>query len=204
MSARIEAKGLTDFETFAATLPEVTAKAAKFALNDTVQKKGLPRYRRAIADQVAYPGGYLTKERLGITKRATESDLSVAVTARFRPTSLARFASGQTIEGARRKGSVRVRVKKGRSAVIQNAFLVRLRGAPDGFNMGLAVRLKAGETLKGSRGARRLDNNVYLLYGPSVDQVFRTVAAGEETDATMLDLEVEFRRQFVRLSGEVR
>lgn len=203
MTARIEARGLKEFEEYAASLPEVTMKAAKFSLNDTVQKKGLPRFRRAIADQVAFPGGYLNRERLGITKRATENDLSVAVTARFRPTSLARFAAGQTVEGSRRTRQVRVRVKKGRSAVIQNAFLVRLRGAPDGFNMGLAIRLKAGERLKGSRGAVRLDNNVYLLYGPSVDQVFRSVAV-EEVDAVLLDLEVEFRRQFVRLAGEIK
>lgn len=203
MTAHIEARGLKEFEQYAASLPEVTVKAAKFALNDTVQKKGMPRFRRAIADQIAFPGGYLNKERLGITKKATETDLSVAVTARFRPTSLARFAAGQTVEGSRRTRQVRVRVKKGRSAVIQNAFLVRLRGAPDGFNMGLAIRLKAGETLKGSRAAVRLDNNVYLLYGPSVDQVFRSVAQ-EETDAVLLDLEVEFRRQFVRLAGEIK
>lgn len=203
MTVRIEARGLNEFENYAASLPEVTVKAAKFSLNDTVQKKGLPRFRRAIADQIAFPGGYLNRERLGITKKATETDLSVAVTARFRPTSLARFAAGQTVEGSRRTRQVRVRVKKGRSAVIQNAFLVRLRGAPDGFNMGLAIRLKAGERLKGSRAAVRLDNNVYLLYGPSVDQVFRSVAE-EETDAVLLDLEVEFRRQFVRLAGEIK
>ncbi len=201
MTVRVEAKGLNAFVEFAAALPEVTAKAAKFSLNDTVQKKGLPRFRRAIADQVAFPGGYLNRERIGITKKATLTDLSVAVTARFRPTSLARFASGQTVEGSRRTRQVRVRIKRGRSAVIKNAFLVRLRGAPDGFNMGLAIRLRAGERLKASRGALRLDNNVYLLYGPSVEQVFRTVAV-EETDAVLLDLEVEFRRQFVRLSGE--
>lgn len=198
---RIEAKGLDAFAQYVAALPVVTVKAAKFALNDTAQKKALPRFRRAIADQVAYPGGYLNRERLGVTKKATETDLSVAVTARFRPTSLARFAAGQTVEGSRRTRQVRVRVKRGRSAVLRNAFLVRLRGAPDGFNLGLAVRLRAGEVLKHSRGAVRLDNNVYLLYGPSVDQVFRSVAV-EETDAVLLDLEIEFRRQFVRLSGE--
>ncbi len=199
---RIEAKGLIDFGKFVEQLPEVTVKAAKFSLNDTVQKKGLPRFRRAIGEQIAFPGGYLNRERLGITKKATTTDLSVAVTARFRPTSLARFASGQTVEGSRRTQQVRVRVKRGRSSTIQGAFLVRLRGAADGFNVGLAIRLKAGERLRGSQAARRLDNNVYLLYGPSVDQVFRTVAV-EETDAVLLDLEVEFRRQFVRLAGEI-
>jgi hypothetical protein len=198
---RIEATGLASFKKLVEKLPETTVKAAKFALNDTAQKKALPRFRRAIADQVAFPGGYLNKERLGITKRATESDLSVAVTARFRPTSLARFASGQTVEGSRRTRQVRVRVKKGRSAVINGGFLVRLRGAPDGFNTGLAIRLRAGERLRGSSGAVRLDNNVYLLYGPSVDQVFRGVAV-DETEAVLVDLETEFRRQFVRLAGE--
>jgi hypothetical protein len=155
--------------------------------------------------QIAFPGGYLNRERLGITKRATDDDLNVVVTARFRPTSLARFAPGQTIEGSRRSRSVRVRVKRGRSTRISGAFLVRLnRGGDmaDGFNLGLAIRLKPGERLRGKRQqAVRLAENLYLLYGPSVDQVFRTVS-GEESEAVLDDLAVEFRRQFVRLSGE--
>lgn len=202
MTTRIEARGLKQLADYFKQLPAVTTKAARFALNDTVRKKGMPRFRRAIQEQVKFPGGYLNRERLDITKQATDSDLSVAVTARFRPTSLARFAPGQTVEGARRTGQVTVRVKGGRSVRMENAFLVRLRGAPDGYNVGLAVRLRAGEQLRKSRGAVRLDNNVYLLYGPSIDQVFRTVAV-EETDAVLLDLDVEFRRQFVRLAGQI-
>lgn len=200
---RIEARGLKEFETFVADLPAVTRTAARMALNDTVQKKGMPRFRRAISEQVEFPGGYLNRERIGITKRASDQDLSVAVTARFRPTSLARFAKGQTVEGARRRGSVRIRVKRGRSVRMDRAFLVRLRGAPDGFNTGLAVRLRPGESLRASRAARRLDNNVYLLYGPSVDQIFRSVAV-EQSEPVLLDLEIEFRRQFIRLSGSSR
>lgn len=86
---------------------------------------------------------------------------------------------------------------------MDRAFLVRLRGAPDGFNTGLAVRLRPGESLRASRAARRLDNNVYLLYGPSVDQIFRSVAV-EQSEPVLLDLEIEFRRQFIRLSGSSR
>ena len=79
---------------------------------------------------------------------------------------------------------------------MDQAFLVRLKNN----NIGLAVRLKPGEVLQNSEKAVRLDNNVYLLYGPSVDQVFRSVA-DDITPSIQQSVSRQFFRQFTRLSS---
>jgi hypothetical protein len=87
-------------------------------------------------------------------------------------------------------------VKPGVTRKLKNAFLVNLRNG----NTGLAVRLKDGETLQKSDKAVRLDNNLYLLYGPSVDQVMAGVA--DEVTPDILDnLRKKFLRQFGRVTS---
>jgi hypothetical protein len=44
---------------------------------------------------------------------------------------------------------------------------------------------------------------VALLYGPSVDQVFRTVAV-DISQPLLVHLENEFLRQFIRLQNDAR
>jgi hypothetical protein len=118
---------------------------------------------------------------------------------------LARFAQNQSFDGARRTGGVRVRVR-GAGTFMKGAFFVKLRrggDTADGFNVGLALRLKPGQTLRGRKkgGASvRLAPDLYLLYGPSVDQVFRDVAVAE-SPAIKADLGREFLRQWVRLNA---
>lgn len=206
MSARIDAINLEDLIEYLGDRPEVARRAARMAINDTT-RSAVPKFRREMQAEVNFPPGYLDKDRFGQTKRATDTDLSATITARFRPTSLARFAPGQSFEGARRTGGVRVKVNKGGGAKrLPGAFFVRLnRGADntDGFNVGLAIRLKPGERLRGrKRGAAgvRLAPDLYLLYGPSVDQVFRDVSVAGSPDVAD-SLQQEFVRQWVRLNG---
>jgi hypothetical protein len=69
----------------------------------------------------------------------------------------------------------------------------------DEFNIGLAIRLKPGESLQSTQKASPLGGGAYLLYGPSVAQVFDTVRddiAPEVADFASF----EFARQFRRLS----
>lgn len=206
LSARITAvTALRSIAKDIEALPSVSRQAARLAMNSVIERKGLPSIRREMQDQAKFPSGYLTKDRLGITQKATDTNLQVKITARHRPTSLARFAQGQSFEGVRRRGSVRVQVGK-TTKTIRRAFFVRLRrgqDTSDGFNLGLAIRLKPGERLKGRRlggSGVQVAPNLYLLYGPSVDQVFRD--AGPDAIIRILpDIEKEYTRQFVRLAN---
>jgi hypothetical protein len=199
--------GLGRFAQYVAQLPEITRRAARLAINDVAddaRKKLIPD---AIEAQVAFPEGYLDgDDKLAVTQRATDTNLEAQITARQRATSLARFAPGAVL-GARGQTGVQVTVTPGQPINLKRAFLVRLRRgasmAQDNFNVGLAVRLAPGQTLRNKRGqtSARLSDNVYLLYAPSVDQVFRTVAEDlAEPLATLVG--DEFSRQFVRLSDE--
>ncbi len=149
--------------------------------------------------------------RLRITKLSNEGDLSAAILGRQRATSLARFdvqqLYGAAKKGGRKKAGVSVRVKNQRKKIPQ-AFLINLkRGTAENGNVGVAIRLPAGERIRNKYiqarplggGGRRTDN-VYLLYGPSVQQMFGRIAVelGPHIDRK---LNAEFRRQFARLSG---
>ncbi len=209
MTARIAALNVLDITEYLETRPAAVRRAARLAINDTASRDAVPQFRRDILAEVNFPPGYLDGDRFGVTKRATDEDLEAAITARQRPTSLARFATGQSFEGARRTGGVSVRVNKGGGAKrIKGAFFVKLRrgrDTKDGFNTGIAIRLKPGETLRGRRKGAvgvQLAPDLYILQGPSVDQVFREVAVAG-SPAVADKLMKEFTRQWVRLSGEV-
>jgi hypothetical protein len=201
---RIEAAAIAELDRFLAVAETSARPAAALAMNDITGGKGAKHYRLSMREQIAFPPGYLEDtERFGQTGYATPSRLETKITARSRPTSLARFASGM-IPGAE---GMSVTVKTGRTTRLRRAFSVRLRAGTvldaANFNVGIAVRVQPGQTIRNKRdlsGAARLAPNVFLLYAPSVDQVFRNVA---ET-ATPKVLEMmggEFIRQFTRLTS---
>jgi len=198
---RIEAGAIKGLADFLESAEGATRPAAAHAMNDVTGGSGLKTYRTEMRKEIAFPAGYLEDvDRFGQSGFATAQRLETKISARARPTSLARFSDGGVGEG------VTVRVKAGRTTRLKRAFTVRLRAGAaitaDGFNLGLAVRVKPGTVIRNKKdgaSAARLAPNVFLLYGPSVDQVFRTVA----TTATpkVLDLMgAEFLRQFARLS----
>ena len=204
---RVTAVNILDIEDYLGSRPAVARKAASLAINDTTARKAVPTFRKSMQEQVAFPSNYLDNERFGQTKKATPDDLEAVVTARFRPTSLARFAQG-SVEGARRTGGVSVKVNRGGGAKrIKGAFFVNLRkgrDTADGFNLGLAIRLKPGDRIRGRKRGNagvQLAPDLYLLYGPSVDQVFREVSVADSPRVAD-DLLTEFTRQWIRLSGE--
>jgi hypothetical protein len=208
MSIRIIAQGLNDLERFMTVVPDVARRAATLAINQTAERKGIQALRAQMEDEVAFPPRYLAdKRRFGVTKRATKNDLEAIITGRQRPTSLARFASGNAMIGSRGGGRLSVRVNPGaRKQLPSRAFLIRLRAGEgavrdDAFNLGLAIRLKAGERVTGKKVMVPFGGGLYLLYGPSVDQVFRTVSAQQAPRVADL-LTDEFLRQFNRLIGE--
>jgi hypothetical protein len=196
MTVFIDAYGLREMGAYFERAPAIANRAAKFAINDTTERKGLKLARDAMLAQVAWPAGYLNPPRFALRYKATDDRLEAAIGGRQTPTSLARFTGRRT---AARGQKIAVTIRPGRPVTIERAFLINLRGG----NLGLGIRLKEGEILHGSIGAKLITSGplrgVALLYGPSVDQVFRTVAV--DISPPMLNaLTTEFLRQFDRLS----
>lgn len=200
----VETRELPELREFFKRLPEIADHAAQLSVNDSA------RFARRVGgaqilEEVNYPRGYLGGEdgRLAITKFATRGDAEAEVRGRDRPTSLARF--GMTKVRFGRQRGIKVKVSRsGSTQELERAFYMKLRRGNtfdgENFNVGLAVRLKKGEKLTNSTAALNLGNGLYLLYGPSVDQVFGGVAE-DIIDPVSDHLEDEFIRQFERLSA---
>lgn len=162
--------------------PDKIVRFATMAVNKAVDRARANAARR-IRQQVAFPATYLTGEdaRLYVKKRAKKDDLEGVVTGRFRATSLARFTKDTSQAQVRKRGGLTVEVKPGEARFLKGAFLVRLRAGAaktdTKFNLGVAIRLKSDQRPRNSRAAVELARNVWLLYGPSVNQVFQTVRA---------------------------
>lgn len=198
----INISSLIELEKFLAAAPEITNRAASMAMNDVLGGQGLARFRKAVAAEVEFPRGYVD-DKITFEQRATPNRLIASIAGRQRPTSLARFATSGTVGT---KGGITVRVKGG-SKFMKDAFLVRLnRGGgitDDGYNVGLAIRLKEGMTLNKKDTSRmvHLGKDVVLLYGPSVDQILRNEAADAEAPEVVDAIGTEFFRQFARLAA---
>ncbi|MCQ4311691.1 phage tail protein [Pseudomonas stutzeri] len=169
-------------------LDEKILLRARQAINRTTDRTRT-RSDREIRKQVAFPARYLSS-RLTVSKKASGRSLEAVITGRDRPTSLARFAKNKDIGAARRKGGVSVSVGPGQTRFMSGAFLMQLRGG----NLGLAIRLKEGESMRNKRKMTRVGKGLYLLYGPSVDQVFRSVADEHAAPEAADYLEREFIR----------
>jgi hypothetical protein len=201
---RLEARALDGLEQFLEAAPEITRQAAKLAMNDVTGGEGLTTYKKAMRTQIAFPAGYLEDvDRFGQTGYATEARLETVISARQRPTSLARFMTSGSVG----KAGVTVRVGADSSRRLSKAFPVRLRAGAgltdDSFNLGLAVRVAPGQTIRNKKDTSRMVHlapNVLLLYAPSVDQVFRSVGV-TETPKVLDRMGQEFLRQFTRLSA---
>lgn len=217
MSSRtgVKIEGIRDFERYMQRQPEKATKAAAIAINDTARDV-YAKARKQIISEIRLPASYLDgkdagQPRLRVARFANETNLSAVIIGRQRATSLARFGAqqmfGPSKKGGRKKAGVSVKVKNQRKE-IPKAFLLNLkRGTSEDGNVGLAIRLPAGERIKNKYiqarplggGGNRTDD-VYLLYGPSVQQMFGRIAI-EMTPYINRRLPAEFRRQFARLSG---
>lgn len=183
-------EGMTEAIAQSTKLSDGIRTAASRAVNRTTERARTAA-ARAIRLQVALPASYVdpATKRLSITKHASESDLEAVITGRRRETSLARFIRSNT-----RKG-IKVEVKPGVARYLtERAFVIKLRrGESELGNIGLAVRTD-GPPPQGAYKPRQLDKNLWLLYGPSVAQVFDGVR-DEIAPETADFLEQEFWRQ---------
>jgi len=193
------AEGITNLQEFDALKDEIKLWAAQ-AINKTAES-GRTRAARLIRSEVNFPASYVNPadRRLYVSKKAQRADREARIAARPRATSLARFVVGgqsKLTEG------VQVMVHPGKARLMRRAFLIRLRSGKSEIdtksNMGLAVRLKPGEVLRNKTDVQKLDRNLYLLYGPSVAQVFRarddSGVASDMSPQVVKDMEREFLR----------
>lgn len=159
-----------------------------------------------IREQVAFPASYLapSAKRLFVSTKATKaSPFEAVISGRDRPTSLARFTNQKPLGGGQRHrgGQVAVTVKPGVRRYIKRAFLITLNNS----NVGLAVRIDGGPP-NNAYAPKEIGKNLWLLYGPSVDQVLSAASNGggiyEEIVPETLDfLNDEFNRQLDLLNA---
>ncbi len=163
------------------------------AVNKTADR-ARPAAAREIRKQVAFPTSYLapSQGRLSISKRANGEDLTAIITGRHRPTSLARFALNARTGGRR---GARVVVQPGLATFLPRAFFIPLRSGntETNNNLGLAIRLPEGQTPSRAYKPKLIGRGLWLLYGPSIDQVFDDVAE-EQAPAHADFLALEFLR----------
>lgn len=206
MTVVTEFEGIFEAEEFIRGVPKQSKRALRLAINTVVARAGMKMITSKMYNQIGFPTGYLKGDRIGVTRYATENSLEAVITARKRATSLARFAASGTPIGSRSGTGVRVTVHNGKSKTFKNAWLVRLRKGKslteDNFNVGLAVRVKQGDSIVGKHSAHQAwlnpQHTVALLYGPSVDQVFSNIL--HEVGQPILDLVGdEYFRQLGRL-----
>lgn len=165
-------------------------KNARNAVNKTADRTRTSAQRQML-QEVAFKAQYV-QGRLTVSRKASGTNIEAVISGRDRPTSLARFVTNPRAKRGQRLGLMvepgkPVELDKGQ--VTPRAFLIQLRGG----NQGLAIRLKPGESLTKSRRAKKLADNLYLLYGPSIDQVFQGVAK-DQSEQALAFLESEFQR----------
>lgn len=208
MTVSVTFRGLDAIEQLFQRAPELAQQAATLAVSDTA-KFAFRESSKDIRAQASFTREYLGSaetrgsDRLRIVPATRGGVVEARLVARNRPTSLARFQQGQAGRGQ----PVRVRVSpRGGVRSIKGAFQVRLRRgktvSEDNFNEGIAIRLGKDQSIrerkKGKAGLPEIFPNVFLLYGPSVAQVFNTVSR-DVAGRVGNKLEREFTRQFQRL-----
>lgn len=190
---------LDDFD----DVPADVSRLARMAINKTVRfarRRGSEEIRK----QVAFPARYLTSDDRLETRFASGQVLAGRVVARDRPTSLARFARNMGSSASdtnrrwrsKRSSGARIQVKPGATRIVRRAFAVKLKNN----NLGLAIRTNGGPP-RAAYKPKALSPNVWLVYGPSVAQVFDTVR-GDISDEAADALEAEFLR-LVDLKGVI-
>lgn len=189
-------------------------KIAYQAINRSA-KWARTRMDREIRNQVNLPASYLrpSEGRLTVYSQATADNLEAVIQGRDRPTMLAQFVKGgadtayRKMKGARQRGrkaqAIRVGVKKGHYAEFKGAFVVKLRGGEKQGNTGLAIRMRDGTKPSKAYAPTQLKGfgeNVWLLYGPSVDQILWSVRNNGGVFAKVEDDVVEkVNDEFARL-----
>lgn len=175
--------------------PEKIDRSAYRAINYTADR-ARKNSDNEIRNQINFPASYLAPSagRLFVKDKAGPGNLNATILARHRATSLARFVTSDKDIG---KMGLTVSVQRGKRSELERAFLMKLKSGNEDIdtknNLGLAVRLEKGQTPDKAYKPVRISDGLFLLYGPSVNQVFKTVR-GDVSPQAEQDLEREFMR----------
>lgn len=173
-------------------------EAARISINDTA-RWALKFFRDDMYRRVNFPAGYLEKEdRLSISRFASNSKLEADIFSRSEPTSLARFAvdagNNQGIMVNVKRGSMPKRIRKG--------FIFGLKsGDVRKGNTGLVIRSEGKPSGAYKPKELRQFPNLWLVYGPSVYQVFR-MSMDRYQPEVQRQLEDRFEYHRARLMGK--
>ncbi len=155
---------------------------------------------RLIRNEINFPFRFTGQAngRLAIVQQATATQPTAVIRAKARPASLARFTKGKPRPGK----SIQIEVTPGKARFSRHLFLIKLRAGNAAidtrYNMGLAIRLGKGETLKNKRSVRGVMKNLYMLYGPSEAQVFLHDDGGVATEIAP-EIQHNMQNEFFRL-----
>lgn len=195
---RISSTGIKGLAEFVARTPEVAREAAKLAVGDTAEW-GRNLAKREMKAAVNLPEDALAARRFRIAQRPTNAHPEAVLSADNNPLGLSRFVVGQKAKGTPHP---KVRILVGGATKSFSSpdrkgtysFLIPTPGGADG--VGLAVRTK--RPLQKSQAARKIGPDLYLLSGPSVNQMFGQMipALVPRIEAKM---QTEFARQYERL-----
>ena len=199
MAYSIQVKGIHGIEKYLESIPKAVEQASREAV-DSATKYAFVLGKREIQLQVNLPDKYLSGSESGeprfyIAKRPSRSDTTGIVRGRVRGTSLHRFLVSDKGQG------LLVKVKsRGKSVRMRRAFSIKLKNG----NRGIALRLPStekplstGAKLYGTK-ANTAKTNLWLLYGPSVQQVFKDVAPDIAPKVSEY-LNSEFNRKIARM-----
>lgn len=186
------------------TLDAIPAKVQRNAVRavNYAARRGRTDAQKEIEAQVAFPRGYLSPRNGRLTVDTAKSiDDQAEIRGRFRPTSLAQFVtSGKPASPGKRPTPITLAVREGHSTRSSRMFLIRLRAGTADIdtksNLGVAIRLRPGERVEGKHTMVQMKNGLYLLYGPSISQVYRTVSQEQ-----IPDVEQYLLKEFQRLMG---
>lgn len=163
-------------------IPIAATRAVNFAADRARAESG-----RRIREQLNFAARYLTGADGKIEQtRATKTTLQARLSARSRPTSLARFV---TTRG--RQTGVKVSVKPGTSQGLPGAFIVGV-----GNNQLLAIR--SPKKPRTAFKPKRLGSSLWLLYGPSVAQSLISRANKGIWPTMEAEIVANLEREFLR------
>ncbi len=189
-----------------AELEDITPRVQRslFRAVNFTTTRGRTRAGRLIREQVNFPASYLAPSGgrlVAIPTKDKENPVGY-IKARTEATSLARFTTAQPLaKGQRRnKKGIRLTVKPGVARYtgdskggLSGAFIIPLKNG----NRGLAVRSESAPA--GAYKPKRLGENLWLMYGPSVAQVLHSESnSGGVADDLSPELEGLLEAEFYR------